>query len=92
MSAAFRLVAAGSILCLGLAACGGGGTEEEPVNIDYTALRVAESQDSPLVYARNAVRPQVVPELSGLVWHRAAARFLESRSSYRGSEELPALQ
>jgi uncharacterized secreted protein with C-terminal beta-propeller domain len=54
MSAAFRLVAAGSILCLGLAACGGGGTaEEEPVNTDYTSLRVADSQDAPLVYARN---------------------------------------
>jgi uncharacterized secreted protein with C-terminal beta-propeller domain len=53
MSAAFRLVAAGSILCLGLAACGGGSAEEEPVNIDYSALRVADSQDAPLVYARN---------------------------------------
>jgi uncharacterized secreted protein with C-terminal beta-propeller domain len=52
MSAASRLVAAGTIACLGLAACGGGGTEEEPVNVDYSALRVAESQDLPLVYAR----------------------------------------
>jgi hypothetical protein len=53
MSAASRLVVAGSILCLGLAACGGGGTDEEPVNIDYSALRVADSQDAPLVYTNN---------------------------------------
>jgi hypothetical protein len=40
------------LICVGLAACGGGGGEE-PVNVDYSALRVADSLETPLEYARN---------------------------------------
>jgi hypothetical protein len=60
MSAASGLVAAGSILCLGLLACGGGSAEEEPVNTDYSALRVVDSQDAPLVYTRSE---EILPPL-----------------------------
>ena len=39
-------------LCAGLAACGSGSsTGEEPVNIDYSALRVAPSREGTLSYA-----------------------------------------
>lgn len=39
-------------LCGSLAACGsGGGASEEPVNIDYSALRVATSSEGALSYA-----------------------------------------
>src|SRR4030095_560278 len=39
-------------MCGGLAACGGGGSAgEEPVNIDYSALRVASSHEGALSYA-----------------------------------------
>jgi hypothetical protein len=38
--------------CGGLVACGGGGgTREEPVNTDYSALRVAPSHEGALSYA-----------------------------------------
>ena len=39
-------------ICGGLAACsGGGGAGEEPVNTDYSALRVASSHEGALSYA-----------------------------------------
>jgi hypothetical protein len=38
---------------IGLTACGGGGSgTEEPLNVDYSALRIAESNEAPLEYAR----------------------------------------
>jgi uncharacterized secreted protein with C-terminal beta-propeller domain len=41
-------------LCVGLAACGGGGESvpEEPLNVDYSTLKLAQSRDAPLEYAR----------------------------------------
>lgn len=56
MIAASRSLGTSLLMCIGLAACGGGGNEaipEEPVNIDYTSLRLADSRDGPLEYARN---------------------------------------
>src|SRR5262245_27410633 len=44
----------GLLLCVSLAACGGGGDSpdaEKPLNVDYSTLKVAESRDNPLQYA-----------------------------------------
>jgi hypothetical protein len=37
-----------------LVACGGGGSSDEPVNVDYSALRFAESSEAPLERPRTA--------------------------------------
>ena len=51
---ASRSVGTCLLICVALAACGGGQSgEEEPINVDYSALKVAESRDTPLVYARS---------------------------------------
>jgi len=43
------------VICGGLAACGagGGGAGEEPVNTDYSALRMAASHEGALSYAES---------------------------------------
>ncbi len=42
------------LICVALAACGGGQSgDEAPVNVDYSALKIAESSDTPLAYARS---------------------------------------
>jgi hypothetical protein len=79
MIAASRSLGASLWVCVGLAACGGGGDNavpEEPVNIDYTSLRLADSRDEPLEYARsddeilrpirNGLRLAVAPALFAL--------------------------
>ena len=54
MSAPLRILGTGLLFSIGLAACGGDGpAAEQPVNIDYSALRIAESREAPLVYARS---------------------------------------
>jgi hypothetical protein len=52
MASPWAKTAALSALCGSLAACGGGGgAGEEPVNLDYSALRVAPSHEGTLSYA-----------------------------------------
>lgn len=51
MSSAWTKTAALLALTGSLAACGGGGTGAEPVNIDYSALRLAPSHEGALSYA-----------------------------------------
>src|SRR5262245_29005111 len=53
MTSLWRKTAASLALCGGLAACGSGGdsAREEPVNIDYSALRLAASHEGALSYA-----------------------------------------
>ncbi len=55
MTATYRSAGTSLLICAGLAACGGGGDSgiREPVNVDYSALKVAASTEEPLVYARN---------------------------------------
>ncbi len=43
-----------ALLSMGLTACGGGGDSpvaEQPLNVDYSTLRLAESRETPLLYA-----------------------------------------
>ena len=74
-------------LCGGLAACGSGSsTGEEPVNIDYSALRVAPSREGTLSYAtsdeqllravRNGLRMSLVgaPQVAAVTRHQRAQR------------------
>jgi len=51
----YRNLAMGLLLACGLAACGGGGDagHDEPLNIDYSMLKIAESRETPLEYAKN---------------------------------------
>jgi hypothetical protein len=52
------------LICAGLTACGGGGDADsapEPINVDYSTLRMAQSLETPLQYARND--EQVLPAL-----------------------------
>jgi len=52
MTSPWTKTAALAAICGGLAACsGGGGAGEEPVNTDYSALRVASSHEGALSYA-----------------------------------------
>lgn len=58
MSSTSRILGAGLLFGIGLAACGGGGSDraavaEEPLNVDYSTLRLAESRELPLQYAAN---------------------------------------
>jgi hypothetical protein len=43
-------------MCGSLVGCGGGGAREEPVNTDYSALRLAPSHEGALSYATNDER------------------------------------
>ena len=76
-------------LCGSLAACGSGSgssTGEEPVNIDYSALRVAPSREGTLSYAtsdeqllravRNGLRMSLVgaPQVAAVTRHQRAQR------------------
>ena len=73
--------------CGSLAACGGGrGAGEEPVNIDYSALRLASSHEGALSYAtsdeqllralRNGLRMSLVgaPQVTCRCRHHRAQR------------------
>jgi hypothetical protein len=52
MTSPWTKTAALLALCSGLAACGsGGGADEQPVNTDYSALRLASSHEGALTYA-----------------------------------------
>lgn len=54
MASVSRILAATALLSLGLTACGGGGestAREQPLNTDYSTLRVADTHDAPLQYA-----------------------------------------
>jgi hypothetical protein len=49
----FRNFATGLLFASGLAACGGGSGSDDPINIDYSKLKIAESRELPLEYAQN---------------------------------------
>jgi hypothetical protein len=49
----FRNFATGLLFAYGLTACGGGSGSDDPVNIDYSTLKIAESREVPLEYAQN---------------------------------------
>ena len=55
MSSTSRIIGLGLLFGVGLAACGGGGGEsplaEQPLNVDYSTLKLAESRETPLQYA-----------------------------------------
>jgi beta propeller domain-containing protein len=59
MSSTSRAFGIGVFFSIGLVACGGGGGDrsavvaEEPLNLDYSTLRLAESRETPLQYAAN---------------------------------------
>jgi uncharacterized secreted protein with C-terminal beta-propeller domain len=55
MTAISRTAGTCLLICAGLGACGGSDNSgtEQPINVDYSALKVAESTDAALVYARS---------------------------------------
>jgi hypothetical protein len=55
MTATSRRVGTCLLICAALAACGGGGDSDklQPADMDYSALKIAESLDAPLAYAGN---------------------------------------
>jgi hypothetical protein len=55
MTAATRSLGMCLLISVGLAACGGGDEsgDEAPVVVDYSALKMADSRETPLVYAQS---------------------------------------
>jgi hypothetical protein len=53
MNGILRTLGAGLVLSVGVVACGGGGGGDQPLNIDYSNLKIAESAEAPLEYARD---------------------------------------
>ncbi len=90
--------------CGSLVGCGSGSTREEPVNTDYSALRLAPSHEGALSYAtsdeqllravRNGLRMSQtgLPQLYQLQSQHGSAEFLAAISQdYRGWLGGPAL-
>ena len=69
MSSTSRTLGLGLLLSMGLAACGGGGSDpslaEQPLNVDYSTLKVAQSPETPLLYA-NGDEQILAPPVSSL--------------------------
>ncbi|HTJ17113.1 MAG TPA: beta-propeller domain-containing protein [Steroidobacteraceae bacterium] len=94
------LVAQLLVICGGLAACGagGGGAGEEPVNTDYSALRMAASHEGALSYAESdeqllrALRNGLRMSLAGAPQVTAVADITAPSASPQGTFSATTVQ